>query len=486
MFKYRTIRKRLLTSVLGSFIFIWIIIAVLAYDSSSHESEEIYDAALASYARIIASLMVHEAEEERELEGNFFLLIKELGSDSLLKSSVLSNFKKKLEAVTEDDYMTLDLTADIKGHNYESQIAFIVRYTSGKVLLRSRQMPFETEFQKGFFNVKVQDQSWRIFGLELQESEIQVLVGENLEIRNELQNLIIFNHLWPFILLLPVLGAVIWLAIKKGLQPIEHVTQNIAKRNPHSLSAIEIDNVPEEILPLINELSSLFKRIENAIDNEKRFTANAAHELRTPLAALKTHAQVIELNSNEKIQGNVKQMIKSIDRSSHLVDQLLTLSRAEANINNGLKLQPVDLVSVVRTQLGEYAAKAVEKGINPTLEIDQEPCMISADETLLHVVIRNLIDNTIRYSDQGGQLKVIIQHMTDHIQLIIKDDGPGIENGKLELMTQRFQRGDHPDKQGAGLGLFIVRQIMNTFNGQLDFAINQPNGLIVILKFIKI
>ncbi|MCW8931397.1 MAG: ATP-binding protein [Gammaproteobacteria bacterium] len=483
MLKPLSIRQRLLTGVFGSFIFIWLILAILDYNSSSHEIEEVYDASLASYARIIASLIYHEAEEERELEENFALLIKELGNDILLKSSVLSGIKKELETTMKDDYMTLNVTSDIKGHNYETQIAFIIKRASGEVLLRSRDIPFQTEFKNGFFNIEVQEQSWRIFGLDLPKIGLKILVGENLEVRNELQELLISNHLWTFILLLPILGIVIWIAIKQGLLPLERVTQNIANRTPRSLLAIELDDIPKEISPLIDELNSLFSRIENALDNEKRFTANAAHELRTPLAALKVHAQVIELNANEKNRVYVKQMIESIDRSSHLVDQLLTLSKTEANLNKGINLQLVDLVSIVRTQLGELASTAIEKGINPTFEVDQEPSLIKGDETLLHAVIRNLIDNAIRYSDTDGQLEVVIQHSKDKVQLSIKDDGPGIEENKLELMTQRFQRGDHPDKQGSGLGLFIVKQIMTIFNGKLKFFNKSPNGLIVILEF---
>ena len=483
MLKLQSIRQRLLLGLLGSFVLIWLLIAVMAYKSSSHESQEIYDAALASYARIIASLMVHEAEEEQELEEQLSLLIKELGNDIVLKSSVLANLKKTLDIKTEEDYMSLDLTANIKGHSYESQFAFIILNKSGKVMLRSRHMTLQTEFRQGFFNTTAQNQSWRVFGLELKESGMQVLVGENLEIRNELQDIIIVNLLWPFMILLPVLGIVIWLAIKKGLGPLERITNTIANRNPRSLSPIKQDSVPEEITPLINALNSLFIRIDKAIDNEKRFTANAAHELRTPLAALKTHAQVIELNANDKIQSNVNQMIESINRSSHLVEQLLTLSKAEANFNNSMQLHSVDLVSVVKTQLGEFSSKALEKGITPSFKADRDSYMVMADETLLHVVIRNLLDNAIQYSDKSGQLDVGITKVDDKIQLTFQDDGPGIEEEKINLMTQRFQRGDHPDNPGAGLGLYIVKQIMDIFNASLNFFNKQPTGLIVQLEF---
>ncbi|MCP3849794.1 MAG: hypothetical protein GY694_06090 [Gammaproteobacteria bacterium] len=483
MLNHHSIKQRLLVSVLGSFVLIWFIIAILAYNSSSHESEEIYDAALASYARIIASLMAHEAEEEQELEENFDLLLKELGDDILLKSSVLSGVKKKLARGQSNDYMSLALTDKIKGHSYESQIVFIVMKPTGQVLLRSRNMPPQTEFHNGFFNIDVQGKSWRVFGLELQQPGLQILVSENLEVRTELQHLIIVNLLWPFILLFPILGIIIWLAIKNGLLPLAKITENISNRNPNSLLAIKTTNVPDEVSPLINELNSLFKRIENTLENEKRFTANAAHELRTPLAAMKTHAQVIELNASEKIKSNVKQMVSSIDRSSHLVDQLLTLSKAEANLNKGMSLKPVDLISVIRTQLSEFSSTAIDNDINLSFKSNLKSCLIKGDETLLHIVMRNIIDNAIRYSKNGGQLEVIVEKMANNIKVSIKDDGPGIEENKLELMTQRFQRGSNSHKQGSGLGLFIVRQVMSIMNGSLSFSSKPPKGLVVTLGF---
>jgi two-component system sensor histidine kinase QseC len=485
MFEPRSIRYRLLISVLTGFIIIWLIITILTYNSSSHESEEIYDAALASYARVIASLIVHEVEEEKALEINFQRLIEELGTDVVTKSTVLSNLQKKLKSPSNNDYMNLDLTDGIKGHSYESQFAFIVRSFSGKVLLRSHDRLFKTEFRHGFFNIKVNNQSWRVFGLSLNESDLHILVGENLEVRNELQNLIIFNHLLPFFILLPILAIVIWLAIKRGLQPLDRVTEKIAKRNPRSLTVIELDGVPEEILPLINELNSLFLRIDKVLENERRFTANAAHELRTPLAALKTHAQVLELNTNKKTLESVRHMIASIDRASHVVEQLLTLSKAEANLNKGISFKSVDLVAITQNQLSEQAALAIDKGITPVFKSELDHCLIQGDETLLYILVRNLIENAIQYTDNGGELNVIIEDMIDNVRLSIIDDGPGISEENLELMTQRFQRGDHPEKNGAGLGLFIVKQIVNSFNANLLFLNKSPHGLIVRIEFSK-
>lgn len=482
MSKSLSIKQRLLIGMLASLIIIWMIMAHFAYRSSSHEIEEIYDASLASYARVIAGLVVHEAQEEAGLEDNFKRLLQELGPEILHKSQVLRQFKQQLETSANDDYMTLDLTRDIQGHEYESQFAFKVLQPDGRVLLRYSEGEFPAVFRSGYYNQQFAQDTWRLFGMRLKQPELQVIVGENLNVREELLKKVLYNLLWPFLLLLPVIAGVLWMVVRQGLQPIRLLTGTVASRRPDSLEAISVVSVPSEVRPLIDELNKLFLRIASALDNEKRFTANAAHELRTPLAALKTHAQVIELNASEKIRGSVAQMLKSIDRSTHLLEQLLTLSRAEASINQGIALQPVNLTAVARGQLAEMTQAAIDKKIVPAFSSGNDNCMVKGDEALLYVVVRNLVDNAISYATGGGSVNISVDCVHGTARLIVSDDGPGIPEEQFELMQQRFQRGEHSGRQGAGLGLYIVRQIVLLHQGKMALANADTGGLIVTIE----
>ncbi len=480
-----SIRKRLLVGVIGTIFLSWFVVIGLVYKSSHNEIGEIYDASLASYARVLTELMAHEAMEEQLLVEKIQQLVDEIGIESVQKSKVLSGFLAKYQNPdTTEDYLSLDLTKSVRGHEYESKKAFLVKALDGRVLLRSSEnVPFQT-IVDGYQTTLIAGERWRLFGLTEPENAIAIMVGENIEVRTELQNEIVINTIWPFLALLPFIALIILVVINQGLKPLQSVAQKVSKRSPSSLDGLSLDAVPVEVLPIVKELNHLFERIRQALDNERRFTSNAAHELRTPLAVLKTHVQVLQMKANEELQPTISRLLNGIDRATHMVQQLLTLARSEAKELEGITFVEIDLAALTRSVMNDYANLALERNITLSFEGDIENSLVKGDKALLESVIRNLIDNAVRYTPVAGSISVSIAKRPDGLQLRIEDTGPGIDPAKKELMFQRFQRGNGNGEQGVGLGLFIVKQIIELHH--IDFSLENSTstgGLIVRLGF---
>ncbi len=480
-----SIRRRLLVGVMSAILLIWILVIVLVYHASSHEIDEVYDAALASYARVLATLMKHEAEEEQAFNQQFRRLVEELGMETVRRSQVLSALLEKQQAtITPEDYLSLDIAKSIPEHPYESKIAFLIKAADGSVLLRSSSdAPLSNDID-GYITRQINGESWRMFGLTDLDDGVTVVVGENIEIRTELQREILANGLWPFLVLLPVIIMAILGAISKGLRPLQTVTARVASRSPTSLTPLSKQGTPVEILPLVEALNDLFTRVQQALDNERRFTANAAHELRTPLAAIKTHAQVLQMNAAPDTQPSINQVIRGIDRASHMVQQLLTLARAEIKVQEGTTFHSLNLVSVTRNVMLDFANLALEKEINLSFDHDVDNVTVQADEALLQIVIQNLLDNAIRYTPAEGTVNVTLKEEQGKAVLTVEDSGPGIEPDKQAQMFQRFQRGEESDQLGVGLGLSIVNQVCQLHGIKLSMERSQAlGGLAVTLIF---
>jgi two-component system sensor histidine kinase QseC len=227
----------------------------------------------------------------------------------------------------------------------------------------------------------------------------------------------------------------------------------LAQRQPRALQPIAVDGAPSEMTPMLEALNGLFRRIDELMASERRFTADAAHELRTPIAAIRAQAQVALAASEDAERLHALQFtVQGCDRAARLVEQLLTLSRLESG--SAPALASVDLAGVVRQVVADVAALALDKA--QTLEVEADlPCPVSADATLLAVLVRNLVDNAIRYSPGGARVSVAIRGS----QLTVDDSGPGMEPADIEHLGERFFRVIGSGQAGSGLGWSIVRRI---------------------------
>lgn len=271
----------------------------------------------------------------------------------------------------------------------------------------------------------------------------------------------------PLLLALPILGVLLWLAVTLALRPLKQLAAEIGARAPERLEPLLVSSAPTEIRPLIDRLNHLFADIGRALENERRFTADAAHELRTPLAAIKAQAQVAQSASAdaERTRALIN-IVAGCDRATHLTEQLLMLARLDAP--SKIALLPLQLNTFVPQALQDFASIAIDHG--GSLEwIESPEFTINGDCALLTVLIRNLVENAFRHNPPGTHVAVSLSLINGHRCLVVKDNGPGVEDA--DQLIQKFRRSPQSGK-GSGLGLSIVQRIARLHEAEFQFNSN--------------
>ncbi|MGD8914576.1 MAG: histidine kinase dimerization/phospho-acceptor domain-containing protein, partial [Candidatus Thiodiazotropha sp.] len=406
-----SIRRRLLIRLISAIVISWVGAIGFVYIAAYEEVEEIYDAALAQQSRVLATLMTHEAEEELRVRRDLQQLLEEAGRELIERSPLFRQLINEYLANQEaQDYLVLIDQKSIPGHRYESKIAFIIIDVNDKVLLRSNMPVTFDEFTLGFSERMMEGRLWRTFGLLEPASKLRVQVGEQYAVRQETVEYIVFNSLWPLLAALPFIALLIWFTVSNGLKPLKQIAVKVERRDPNSLVPISPEAVPHEVVTMVESLNRLFTRVQKALDNERQFTADAAHELRTPLAALKATAQAKQLSDHDgEHQVFLEQVVRGVDRTSHLLEQLLTLARMESQSMSMIHLQQVDLCKQVLEVLSEIGQHALDRDIDLSYIGVQEGVLVLGNGSALQVLIRNLIDNAIRYTPSGGRVGVSIE-----------------------------------------------------------------------------
>jgi len=412
-----SLRRRLLFLLSGTVLAAWLVTAAFTYFDARKEIGEMLDAHLAQSAGLIAAQLEHELDDDHE-------------------AKVPRQYK------------------------HERKIAFQVWDRKGRLLLRSASAP-ETRLQsqsEGYGDATIDGKRWRIFSRRDESRHYLVQVGERYEIRNELAQSVASHLLHPLYFALPALALLIWLAVGAGLAPLAGIAREVARRAPDNLAPLDAGNAPREISPLIGALNALFDRLRTSLEQERRFTADAAHELRTPLAAVKTQAQVALGATGEAERGRaLASVVAGTDRASRLVEQLLVLARLDPQtaLPPG---QTVDLHELARQGVAEIAPAAAAKGVEVSLAAgDAAP--VPGDAVLLAVLLRNLLDNAVRYTPSGGEVEVAVAHRSGGVSLAVVDNGPGISEAERGQVFERFHRLLGSGEEGSGLGLSIVRRI---------------------------
>ncbi len=338
--------------------------------------------------------------------------------------------------------------------------------------------------KNGFQNIWFNNQAWRIYHLYVPSKQYTISVFQKQNFRMGIENQITEDSIIVMVITYPFLGLLIWIIVGKGLNSIRITTQAIRKRKLSNLTAIQMANIPTEIHPLIDELNLLFVRLHDAFEREQRFAGDAAHELRTPLAALSTHVQVA-LNSNniEDMKQALQKVVYGVDRSTHVVEQLLTLSRMmpNAEINEPI---PLDLQILASDMIIELLPHADARSITLALESDIQHAMILGNKAALLILLRNLIDNAIRYSPSDTEVRIKICENSGFVRLSIIDNGPGIKPSLHDRVFERFYRVLGNNTSGSGLGLGIVKQIVELHRAKIQLSKPEhQSGLQVDIDF---
>ena len=288
---------------------------------------------------------------------------------------------------------------------------------------------------------------------------VLVQIAESLEPRNALANEIIKGVIFPQFVILPIAVALVWFGLGRGLAPLTLVQQRIRERDPDDLSPIDPRGAPEEIEPLLAAFNDLLGRLDSSISAQKRFIADAAHQLKTPLAGLRTQAEVaLRETEPAQLRRRLEQLVLSAEHAGHLVGQLLLLARME-NLRDSTAMQPLDLAPLVREVVGEWVAEAIRREIDFGYDSDGAPAQISGQPILLREMLNNLIDNALRYSPRGASVTTRLRSVDGQAVVEVEDSGIGIPGAERELVFERFYRVLGTRTDGSGLGLAIVREI---------------------------
>jgi two-component system sensor histidine kinase QseC len=310
-------------------------------------------------------------------------------------------------------------------------------------------------------------------------------VAERSKVRDKLANGIAGNLLLPLWFALPLLALLLWIAVTHGLRPLEKLASEVGQRKPDNLAALDASSAPREVVPLIERLNRLFARIDASMQKERRFTADAAHELRTPVAAIKAQAQVARAASGETERIHaLDNAILGCDRAAHLIEQLLTLARVDT-LGDGMT-KPCQLRVIAAQVIAALAPAALRKGVQLELlagDANSVPEVRGTPE-LLRILMRNLLDNSIQHTSTGTSVQVGITHESGNICLSVSDNGPGIPEQERAKVLERFYRPLGTQASGSGLGLSIVKRIAEVHHATLQLQpMNPVQGLRVTVLF---
>jgi two-component system sensor histidine kinase QseC len=389
-----------------------------------------------------------------------------------------------LLAYAGDDPDEIDVEHAPQLHRYARHLAFQV-WDKGRLRVHSANAPDRplASGGDGFHDVKIDGRPWRVFVASERRRGIVIQVGEARRERDDLSAAVMGGLLLPLAVALPVLAVVLWLTVGLGLRPLRQLGGEVERRDPRNLTPLAVDAPPDEVAPLVASLNRLFARVGESIEHEKRFTADAAHELRTPIAALRAQAQVARgaADGDERDRA-LAQVIAGCDRASRLIDQLLTLARVEPEGMHHAT-HDCDLESIARAAVADAAPAAVAKSVDLGFDAPA-PARIDANAELIAVLVRNLVDNAVRYSPAGSTVRVGIEKVAGAVQLRVTDDGPGVTGDTLARLGERFFRQAGSGESGSGLGLSIVRRIAELHDARLAFNPGpQGRGLAVTVRF---
>jgi len=445
------IRTRILAPTLALVMAGSLALALLALRDSHREIEGIYDAQLVQGARLLESLLqtgVPATATWTELAGVF---------DRAMQPG----------------------PGDVAAHPYENQLTFQIWTADGQLLARSGNAPRLAEVPpEGLHEVFENGREWCGMLVRMAGSDLRIWVGEREDLRQDLIQRIVSHTLWPTLVGLPLLVGILWLLLGWGLRPLQDFARGLRERDQHSLAPLPAGPLPPELQPMHSALDHLLAQLRALLDRERRFIADAAHELRTPLAILDLHAQNAQraetAAERDEALGYLRQ---GVSRATRLASQLLTLARLEPGAT---QVQPLELEPLVREELAELTPLALERQVELVLAA-QPGQPVLGDPDAIAIALQNLVTNALAFAPAGSAVEVGIEPgQDDGVLLRVEDSGPGVDEAELARLCDRFYSAGNP--QGAGLGLAIVETITRRLGGALSFSNRARGGFCVELR----
>lgn len=447
-----SLRLRLLLSILGISTFLWLVSLAIMVSIAWHETNTVFDDAL----KKSASLLLQASEHTKK--------------DTSLN---------KIDPKTTTDSEKKPDSDDI--HYQIIQEGEVISHTQGTPL-----KPFIANFpkRKGFSDIQFNHDSWRIYVIRAKKENLEIQVGQSLEMRMEILKELAESLIVPALSLLLLLGLTCAFAIYYLLKPLHKMTEQLTKKNPQDLDLLPLNIRSIELSAITNALNGVLFRLDSALQNERRFTADAAHELRTPLAALGMQAQLLQ-RQHPTLKAPLQKLRLDINRCTHLIEHLLLLARLDplsCTDQNALQLEPIDLPNLFLELKESFAYQANQQAIH--LSYLSQVKTVYAHPEMLRILLRNLIDNALRYCPANTSVIISAVQESNQVILSVMDNGPGVRATELNQLTQRFFRILGSEQNGSGLGLSIVQRIADLHHANLSITTGEDNqGLTIKITF---
>ncbi|MHB1084969.1 MAG: ATP-binding protein [Thiobacillus sp.] len=434
-----SLRRRLVWLLTSAVAAIWLLSVGVVYQRAHHKADELLDSQLTQVAETLLAIVA---------------------------GGEVDHFVKELHEHAQPAPVPIAFEV-WRTHKGETQ----------RLVASPGNAAFATGVTSGFSEHPHQGARWRFYATQDGESEYRVVVGQAHAARENLAREIGLALLVPAALALPLMALAVWWVVGRTLRPVDTVARQVGALDARALTQLDASTpLPDEIAPLRTALNALIQRVTEAFENERRFTADAAHELRTPLAALKIQAQVAQrAQTADSQQHALAQVIAGVDRMTHLVDQLLTLARVDpiSPPTPSLPLNPADIIATVCAELLPQAQRQSQ-----SLTVDTAAgCSVALTAAWLQIALRNLVDNALRYAGAGARIEVRLVRTGSTCSITVADDGPGVDPVLRARLSARFVRGE-VEGDGCGLGLSIVARIAALSHAQLELGdgLSRPDG----------
>lgn len=443
-----SLRSRLLALLLTMTVGLWTASAILIYDQTIDEGAQLFDESLSEAGLLLLRLAEHEIGEHGP----------SLGVELMHAEVHRKPFDIQFQIWTA-----------------ETQAAYRTELAPARPFA-----PFDAE---GFGWTEVEGVSWRTYSTWNAQHTLQMQIAEPLTRRKELSWSALMHLLTIAAVLLPLSMFLIWWILTRSLMPLRRSAASVSQRSPDDLQPVRADDAPSEVAPLLAALNRLLHRVQDTLHRERRFTADASHELRSPLAAIRTNAQVMSAARNKtELARAGEDLLVSVDRSSRLIDQLLVLARIDVHSAEQHEFVEVDLPALI--QQACRAQQALMSARQVSIETELRPAAVRGVPNLLGVLLRNLLDNAVRYSGPQAHVTVECRSAGQSVRLVVSDDGPGIPREEREQVFQRFYRIIGNEATGSGLGLSIVQRIAELHGATVEIQTGRGGrGTAFVLVF---
>ncbi len=474
-----TLSHRLLVALgVVSFMF-WAVMTTLSTRDNITQVNELYDVHLAHTAKAFLQMMDPDHNED------FFpTTMSSAAIDRLFNSwpelpnraSIFTNPAAAPEAASSTAASPKALSDSRPPGSRKTQYGSSLRYQlwrdDGKLLFRSDNAPLDRmTIVMGYSdNADAQGEGWRNYHVHDTSHGVKIIVAEPHAFREKLVRNMVVNAATPLALGLPVLFLLLWFSIRKGLHPLATLSQEISKRQPDNLALIDARSVPDEVQPIVTALNDLLSRMAQTLDNERRFTDDAAHQLRTPLAAIQAQLYTARHTQAEAAHRQaLEHMQQSVERGIRLVNQLLTLARLDPK-HARPEFKNIRLDKLAETICAELAPLALQREQNLELLAAPDLPPVSGNADMLAMLLANLVDNAIQYTPRGGNIVIRLEADGTGVQLAVSDDGPGIAPDQRQRVLERFYRVAEQSQAGTGLGLAICKRVADLRQAPLTLS----------------